>query len=265
MPPGTIGSPPISIDLADVDGFTDLVSSANGSEEVDVLLHSPGGSPDATERIVGLLRSKFKKVSFLIPHSAYSAATMLALSGNEVLLHSSATLGPIDPQINGIPARSIQRGFFTVRDLLKDEGPGALPAYLPMIEKYSLDLLELCSDSLELSKKLTSEWLQKYMFEGDSSKTELIDHAVEFFSNYDQHLTHSRPLTLDRVASLGLNIAAADPILQDLMREAYIMINGFFGGTSFVKLFENSQGLSWGSQFQVMPTVMNPSIQIPQP
>jgi len=80
VPPGA----PNFIDLSDVDGFTDLVNSVKGSKSVDVLLHSPGGRPDATERLVGLLRGKFEEVNFLIPHSAYSAATMLALydSGN---------------------------------------------------------------------------------------------------------------------------------------------------------------------------------------
>lgn len=96
---------PNFIDLSDVDGFTDLINSIKDSTKVDILLHSPGGRPDATERIVGILRNKFDEINFLIPHSAYSAATMMALSGNCIILHSSATLGPIDPQINGIPAR----------------------------------------------------------------------------------------------------------------------------------------------------------------
>src|SRR5258706_219264 len=121
----------------------------------DVLIHSPGGSPEATERIVALLRSRFRAdVQFLVPHSAYSAATMLVLSGNQIILHPSATLGPIDPQVNGLPARSIRRGFDKIRELLRSEGPEALPAYLPLIEKHSIEILEICDDSLKLSKEL---------------------------------------------------------------------------------------------------------------
>lgn len=255
---------PILIDLQDVDGFTDLVGTVDGAKEVDVLVHSPGGSAEVTERIVGLLRSKFDKVTFLIPHSAFSPATMLALSGNEVILHPSASLGPIDPQINGIPARSIRRGFDKVRDLLKEEGPEALPAYIPLIEKHSLELLELCDDFLKLSKELVSEWLQKYMFEDDDSKQETIKTAVDFFSDYDQHKTHSRPLTFDRVKDLGLKIAVAEGELRTLMREAHILLNGFMSVSPFVKLYENNRGLSWGRQFQqVLPTV-SPQIQSPQ-
>jgi Serine dehydrogenase proteinase len=246
-PPGA-GNFANSIDLGDVDGFSDLVATANGADRVDVLLHSPGGAPDATERIVHLLRSKFKEITFLIPHSAYSAATMLALSGNEVILHPTATLGPIDPQLNGTPARSIQRGFLTARETIKTEGPEALPAYIPLLEQYSLHLLELCEDSLELSKTLLRDWLTEYMFENNQSMTDVIREAVEFFSNYELHLTHSRPLTFDRVSSLGLKISQPDTTLEELMREAYILISGFFGVTPFVKLYENNGTLSWGTQ-----------------
>jgi hypothetical protein len=253
---------PISIDMGDVDGFTDLVEAAPQNEKVDVLIHSPGGAPEATERIVELLRSKFQHITFLIPHSAYSAATMLALSGDEVLLHPSATLGPIDPQLGNIPARSIRKGFDKVRELLKTEGPEALPAYLPLIEKYSLELLEICDDALLLSKELATNWLKNYMFRGETDKDEVIEKAVDFFSNYDTHKTHSRPLTFGKIRELNLKIQLAEPDLRQLMREAHILLNGFFSASPFVKLYENSQGLSWGRQFQQL-AVNIPVQQIP--
>jgi len=246
MPQGA----PNSIDLSDVDGFTDLINSVKDNEAVDILLHSPGGRPDATERLVGLLRGKFQEVNFLIPHSAYSAATMLALSGNSIILHSSATLGPIDPQINGIPARSIKRGFEKVKERIAKEGPQTLPAYIPLIEKYSLDLLELCEDSEKLSKELVSTWLKKYMFQGEKNLGRKISRAVKYLSDYDKHLLHSRPLSLEKLTGFGLKIGLADSTLQELLWEAHILLNGFFNVTPFVKVYESMHGVSWGKQFQ---------------
>lgn len=118
---------------------------------------------------------------------------MLALSGNTITLHPSATMGPIDPQLNGIPARSIKRGFERVRDIIKEEGPEVLPAYIPLIEKYSLDLLEICDDSEKLSKELVTTWLIEYMFNGEKTEED-VKETVNFFSDYDTHLLHSRPL-----------------------------------------------------------------------
>jgi hypothetical protein len=248
---------PVLIDINDVDGFTDLVNHINESDSIDVLIHSPGGRPDATERIVYILRSRFKEVNFLIPHSAYSAATMLALSGNNIIMHPSATLGPIDPQINGIPARSIKRGFEKVKKIIMEEGPEALPAYIPLIEKYSLDLLELCDDSEKLSKELVGNWLKQYMFK-DKVNQNAIKKAVNYFSNYDKHLLHSRPLVYDKLKSLKLNVQIAEAPLKDLLWESYILINGFFNITPFVKLYESCHGVSWGRQFQQL------NIPIPQ-
>jgi hypothetical protein len=221
---------------------------------VDVLIHSPGGSPDATERIVNILRNRFKEVHFLIPHSAYSAATMLALSGDSVTLHPSATLGPIDPQLNGTPARSIKRGFEKVRDIIKAEGPEALPAYIPLIEKYTLHLLEICDDSEKLSKELVSNWLRDYMLKGQKNTKNRIEKAVEYFSNYDTHLLHSRPLVFDKIQQFKLNIYQSDELLSELLWEAFILLNGFMLITNFVKLYENGYGISYGKQYQQLTT-----------
>ena len=241
---------PNFIDFPDVDGFTDLVNSVKDSKTVDVILHSPGGRPDATERLVELLRNHFEEVNFLIPHSAYSAATMLALSGDSIILHPSAVLGPIDPQINGIPARAIKRSFEKIKEKLNEEGPEVLLPYIPLIEKYSLELLELCEDSEKLSMELVTDWLKKYMFKEDESANEKIQEAVKYFSNYDEHLIHTRPLSIHKLSKLELNIKPADEVLKDLMWEAYILINGFFSISPFVKLYENTKSISWGKQFQ---------------
>ena len=245
-PPGA----PNFIDFPDLEGWVDLVNSVKNSTAVDVLLHSPGGRPEATERLVELLRNHFEEVNFLIPHSAYSAATMLALSGDSITLHPSAVLGPIDPQINGIPARAIKRSFEKIKEKLNKEGSEALLPYIPLIEKYSLELLEICEDSERLSMELVTNWLKKYMFKKEKNSNEKIKKAVEYFANYDEHLIHTRPLSIKKLSKLELNIKLADKTLQDLMWEAYIVINGFFNISPFVKLYENTNGISWGKQFQ---------------
>jgi hypothetical protein len=215
---------------------------------VDVLIHSAGGMPDATERIVGLLRQRFETVNFLIPHSAYSAATMLALSGNEVVLHQSATLGPIDPQINGSAAKSIKRGFDNAIDKIKQLGPSAIPAYVPLLEKYTLQLLELCDDAEKLSQDLVSEWLKKYMCSNNAELTNLPE-IVHFFSDFDNHHTHSRPITIDKINDFNLNIKYADPELNELLWEAFLLIGAWFdimkNQKIVSKLYENTSGLTY--------------------
>jgi hypothetical protein len=265
LPPveGTQGL--VNIDLTDIDGFTDLLNSIpKDADSIDVLIHSPGGYPDATERIVALLRGRFKEVHFLIPHSAYSAATMLALSGNTITLHPSATMGPIDPQINGTPARSIARGFEKVKEKVKAEGPESLPAYIPLIEKYSIALLEQCEDALNLSKALVTKWLADYMLNDGTDHKKQISDAVEYFSNYDEHKTHSRPLNLSKISQFNLAIAQADSDLAELLWEAHLLIDGLFESTPFVKLFENALGVSWARNIPPPQTAPAPSTPSPR-
>ncbi len=252
VPKGVVNS----IDLNDIEGFTDLVNSIKGSDSVDVLIHSPGGSADITERLVNILSTKFKEIHYLIPHSAYSAATMLALSGDSISIHPSATLGPIDPQIDGIPARSIKRGFENAKTKIKDEGPQSLPAYVPLIQKYTLHLLEICEDAENLSKELATTWLKAKMLKGKTD--EEIKKVVEYFSAYDKHLTHSRPLLYNKIKDYGLNISIPDQKIQELMWEIYLHLSGFMNGSSFYKLYENAHGISWGKQMQKTAVSGNP-------
>lgn len=269
VPPGA----PNQIDLTDVEGFTDLVDSVGDSPSVDVLLHNPGGQADATERIVEILRNKFPEVHFLIPHSAYSAATMLALSGNSVVLHPSATMGPIDPQVGVqtkeglifVPAKSILNGFEKAKAMISREGPESLPAYIPLLEQYSLHLFELCEDSEKLSKELVSSWLRDYMFAGQKRIGKKIERAVSFFSDYNTHKTHSRPLMLHKLSHLGLKMELADDALRDLLWESYILINGFFNMTPCVKLYEGTHGVSFGRFFQPMPFIIGPPPAVAPP
>ncbi|MBI4572548.1 MAG: hypothetical protein HY713_04580 [candidate division NC10 bacterium] len=67
--------------------------------DLDIFIHSPGGLPDAAASIVELLRERFAHIGFIVPFFAKSAATMLVLSGNQVLMTPAAELGPIDPQM----------------------------------------------------------------------------------------------------------------------------------------------------------------------
>ena len=64
----------LQIDLNDKTGFDHALSDLPATGPLDVLIHSPGGSPTATESIVKLLRSRFDPIRFIIPHTAKSAA-----------------------------------------------------------------------------------------------------------------------------------------------------------------------------------------------
>lgn len=67
--------------------------------EVDLLVVSNGGDPIVAWRLVNLLRERFERFNVLLPYTAYSAATLLALGADSIVMHPYASLGPVDPQI----------------------------------------------------------------------------------------------------------------------------------------------------------------------
>jgi hypothetical protein len=69
------------------------------SKALDLLISSYGGDPMVAWRIMTLIRQRVEKVGVLIPHSAYSAATLVALGADEIIMHPNGHLGPVDMQI----------------------------------------------------------------------------------------------------------------------------------------------------------------------
>jgi len=68
-------------------------------KEIDFLIISNGGDPITSLRIMSLLRERFDKISVLLPYVAYSAATILSLGADEIVMHPYSNLGPVDPQL----------------------------------------------------------------------------------------------------------------------------------------------------------------------
>lgn len=69
---------------------------------VDLFIHSNGGSGTVPWRIVSLVRQYTKSLAVLVPHRAFSAATLIALGANEIVMHKMGCLGPIDPSVSNI-------------------------------------------------------------------------------------------------------------------------------------------------------------------
>src|SRR5690349_11990236 len=101
--------------------FIDQIDAIPSSvEEVDLLISSLGGDPLTAWRIMSLLRGRFRRVGALVPFNAFSAATLLALGADEIVLHPHASLGPIDPQIRTIDnGQQVQFAYEDVGAFLK--------------------------------------------------------------------------------------------------------------------------------------------------
>lgn len=69
------------------------------TSEVDFIIHSPGGSPADAYRIIRSLRNNFETVNVVVPFWAKSAATLLSLGANTIIMDEFGEFGPLDIQI----------------------------------------------------------------------------------------------------------------------------------------------------------------------
>jgi hypothetical protein len=69
-------------------------------ERLDIFLCSNGGVTTVPWRLVSLAREYCTQFSVIVPYRAYSAATMLAIGADEIVMHPFAELGPIDPTVS---------------------------------------------------------------------------------------------------------------------------------------------------------------------
>jgi hypothetical protein len=90
-------------------------------KQLDVFLCSNGGSGTVPWRLISLFREFAEKVAVLIPYKAYSAATMLALGADEIVMGPFAEMGPIDPTVtneyNPVDAATQQKIGISVEDV----------------------------------------------------------------------------------------------------------------------------------------------------
>lgn len=250
-------SPDTSIDRNDKEGFREVVRDLDATE-IDVLLHSPGGQAEAAEAIVKLLRSKKRHIRFIIPNLALSAATMLAMAGDEILMETDAELGPIDPQfiipkadgtVTVAPAQAIIDQFDAIEKKLS-KNPQLLPPWIPILQMYAPSLYQQARNALDLAKALVKEWLASYMFADMPKKKrgQLAAGVARYLSDHNKFKSHGRGLCpgdfqkIPALSAVKVYDLASMPDLHSRVQSLYHAISLTFTGTSAIKIFENTKG-----------------------
>ncbi|MBT8508271.1 serine protease [Methanomicrobiaceae archaeon CYW5] len=259
----------ISINEEDIQGLMAVIHGLE-SRGLDIILHSPGGSAEATAAMVSYLRSKFNDIRVIIPHAAMSAATMLACASNKIMMGKHSFLGPTDPQMilfsNGnsraVPAQALMDEFEKAKTECAD--PSKLSAWLPILQQYAPGILIQCEEHLDLSKKLVCSWLSEYMFSEIPDRPEAIQKAQNVANNLSDHTkfkSHSYHIDRNEAEEIGLIIEylESDQRLQDLVLSIYHSTTHTFSGTTAVKIIENQNGRSFVKQVGIKPIKIAPN------
>ena len=106
------------IDWVCVGAVQRLLSEQGSMDSLSVLLHSPGGDIDCAYRIIRAIRENAKHVEVLVPVWAKSAATLICVGADQILLGSTGEMGPLDVQLyNPGGGRQTRSGLETFQGL----------------------------------------------------------------------------------------------------------------------------------------------------
>ena len=165
------------IDADDAMPFVDLLHNVPPDEDVDLLLHTGGGSIDAAEKLIRMVRGKVGTAAFriIVPDFAKSAGTLMVLGADSVVMSDMSELGPIDPQLPLFGRWQSVQNYLDAYDthaetLRNDPSDGAAQI---MLGKLDPATLKLCEVATERARQAAEGLLRDGMFRngGNWSKT----------------------------------------------------------------------------------------------
>ncbi|MCX7628940.1 MAG: ATP-dependent Clp protease proteolytic subunit [Geminicoccaceae bacterium] len=156
---------------------------------LDIVLHTPGGLVLAALQIARAIEAHKGKVTVFVPHHAMSGGTLIALAADEIVMCEHSVLGPIDPQIGGMPAASIVK--------VAESKP------IAEVDDQTLVLADIGRKAIAQMEAAAASLLRRHMDEARAREV-----AAKLASGT---WTHDYPISAREAKALGLPVSFAMP------------------------------------------------------
>ena len=166
------------IGMEDAQTIIAAIKETPDDTPIDLILHTPGGLVLAAMQIARAIEAHPAKVTVHVPIYAMSGGTLIALAADEIRLGEFSMLGPIDPQILGLPGASIvrardQKGVERVSDValvladvsekaMRQLKRGAVELLTPRMEPVAAEVLA--------EKLVGGTWTHDYALMADEAR-----------------------------------------------------------------------------------------------
>jgi hypothetical protein len=207
----------------------------SGKPKIDLFLHSNGGDGTMPWRLVTLMREYTDHLSVLVPHRAFSAATLTALGADEVVMHAMGMLGPTDATVANSfnppdPANPQRKLGISVEDvtayiqLIKEDAgiqheDELIQAFQALAANVHPLALGNVKRSMSQSRMMARKLLELHMDHGQRHK---IDEIVDNLTS--KLFYHGHPINrTEAVEQIGLStVKKADRKVEDAMWNLYL-------------------------------------------
>lgn len=199
-----------------------LISSEQ--QNIDLLILSYGGDPTVSYRIVNIIRERFKKFGVLLPFAAYSAATLISLGADEIIMHPFSNLGPVDPQLTYKKNNSETINFgsedlrnfidFVKKDVGVSDQKQMQRAFELVCKEVGAIPIGIAKRSSQLALSMGEKLLSLHMTDSNKAKT-----IAETLNKSFYH--HGYPLGRSEAKKIGLPIINPPDDLQNLLWQVF--------------------------------------------
>jgi len=197
---------------------------------IDVFLYSRGGDVSVPWRIVSMIREFCDEFNVLIPYRAQSAATLLSMGADNIIMGKKAELGPIDPTLvkatmgeTAVPPQEIAvedvnsfLSFVEERANINDQDAvtNILSSLINQIGPLTLGSVNRQHNHIRLvARKLLTSRREKLDEEKISTIVETLTEKI---------YSHGHAIGRREAKDIGLPVGYPDDDLEDLMWNLYL-------------------------------------------
>lgn len=234
--------------LVDVDGLIrNSIDSINNKKAALVcILTTNGGYIEVVSRIVDVFRQHYDSVIFIVPDHAYSAGTILVMSGDEIFMDYYSRLGPIDPQIEQSDGKLLPALGYLERyeELVQKAKDGKITGAEIQVMMSCFDQAALYDyeQAKELSISLLEDWLVQYKFKDwqktqsrgmtvtKAMKSKRAREIAKELNNTKRWHSHGRGISRDvlvRDLKLMIEDFGTDPDLDRKVRSYHVLLEDY--------------------------------------
>ncbi|MBF0155234.1 MAG: ATP-dependent Clp protease proteolytic subunit [Magnetococcales bacterium] len=224
----------------------------NRKKRLCVLIETTGGYIEVVERIYRVFRQHYGEVIFIVPNFAYSAGTVLVLSGDEIYMDYYSVLGPIDPQIDGedrngfVPGIGYLNKYYQLMNAINTDidGTNTRAETLFLLNKFDPAKVFFIEQARDHAVDLLKEWLPKHKFKDwteTSTRREPVNEEMkrlraseiaEVLGDPERWHSHGRGIGIRELESeeikLVVNNFAEKPDLNAVIRSYYSLAIDYF-------------------------------------
>ncbi|MCY3851422.1 MAG: hypothetical protein OXF75_11595 [Acidimicrobiaceae bacterium] len=219
--------------------FADAILDADTNIPLDLMLTSLGGDGETALRMASMCHADRAEFRVIVPDTAASAATLLALAAESIAMSSTSALGPIDPQVL-LPHRD---GYYPAKDILAivddldnrtRENPQAFELYAALLADVDAVVYQIAKAAIGRMEELVPE-VMRLRCPPPSD-----DQVQQVIKNLQGQAMHSAAIGHSRAGELGLPTQYLAPQSEQWdmlwrLHTMYVVLRGASSNTSVIE------------------------------